>query len=238
MPPRVALVDLDDTLIDYRAEEDHAVEALRGDVAGDLPAQVWRSLYRDAKQVQRSHQPLPGPATYRHRFEVFGDRLRDHHVVRHRIGAAELERRYWQARYAAVTPLDGAGELLGVLGRRYDDVVVCTVGLQARQQDRLRIAGLASLVTGLVSSEVAGVGKDDWPRFLGSRWDPGARYLAISDALRPDLFFAAEVGMTTAWIASSPAPRSEFAQIVHWQAPTPAALAVQWDGLEPEEIHT
>lgn len=227
---RVALVDLDDTLVDYRSEEESGWQAVRRECLDEVPLDVWSTVYRRAKLAQRAS----GPATarsYVDRFALAVASLRDlgYGTPSEMSFIEHCNAVYWSARYACVRPLHGAELLLAVLRAESSRVLLCTSGATVHQVRRLRTAGLDGVFDAVITSEQAGRGKDDWPAFLGRWWNPDNEYLAISDSFEPDLSAALRCGMHTAWIRGEgveiPPPPPEGYLSIDMTAPTPAALA-------------
>ncbi|MFI8933310.1 HAD family hydrolase [Streptomyces sp. NPDC053474] len=197
---RVALVDMDDTLVDYRWEENLARDTVWAQHLPHMERDAWRIHYRRAKVEARMVYPLPCA-------EGYTDRLR--RALWHAVPASAppderlvqaCERTYWQCRYASVTPLPGARELLDALRAPYDKLLLCTMGATDVQTRRAARVGIGSAFDAICTSEAAGVGKDEWPAFLGGHWRGAYSYLMVSDTCDPDLRSAARQGMRTAWL--------------------------------------
>lgn len=188
------LIDLDDTLLDYRGEKRAAVRALWGLLPRYVDAERWARVYRGAKDRARVLRPGADEGQYRVRLALAFA------TVGRRPDEAFLDRalaRYWQARYASVRLVPGATRVLAHLARRCEALVLCTHGIGARQRDRLDRAGIAGAFTDVRISGEVGATKDDWAAFLGPLYDPRARYLVISDRADPDLIAADRLGMET-----------------------------------------
>lgn len=227
---RTALVDLDDTLLDYRAEEDHGRDAVRARQLPGADPRLWQHLYRRAKLEIRAQTPLPTSDSHFRRLaralellQIHGVQCRtDEKFVR------ECENDYWEAREAAVRLLPGSRNLLDVLHARCDRTILCTLGTQRRQSRRLKIAGLDDAFDTVLTSDTTRVGKDHWPTFLGTHWCEEDSYLVVSDTYDPDLRHAARIGMCTAWVrgaAKSLAVKHDSGVPPDWEAATPGALA-------------
>ena len=185
----IALIDLDDTILDYRREEDAAADHLRDQLS--IARDVWDPAYRDAKVLERETRTYSGDPLLR-RFELLADRLEI-------LGAEppELRQLYVAFRRRFVSLLPGARATLGELRRLVNLIYICTSGVGEVQRDRCRAAGLTPLVDGIAVSDDLGLEKSDWPGFLGSRYEPGAHYLVVSDQVEPDLIAAERLGMAT-----------------------------------------
>ncbi|WP_153533157.1 HAD family hydrolase [Actinomadura macrotermitis] len=188
------LIDLDDTLLDYRYEEQAAAAALRDLLPPGADASRWSAAYRQAKDRARLLRPVADEEQYRTRLTLAFT------TVGHRPDDRFLDRavdRYWETRYDSVRLLPQATDVLSFLAGRYEGPVLCTHGIGARQRARLDRAGIAGAFTAVLISGEVGATKADWPRFLGRLYEPGAPYLVISDRVDPDLSAAARLGMDT-----------------------------------------
>ncbi|MFF4806028.1 HAD family hydrolase [Streptomyces sp. NPDC001351] len=201
---RIALIDLDDTLLDYRTEEDNARDAVWSVHLPGIELAVWQRIYDRTKRRLRADGRLPSTAAYTERFRLSVRQARaagadcpaDEAFVR------RCEATYWARRDAVTTLLPGAEELLSAVRDQYQEIVLCTVGTTDNQRRRIAAAGLADSFDALRTSEMTGVGKDQWPLFLGPHWRGDAHYLAVSDSYNPDLSSAKRFGMRTAWLRS------------------------------------
>lgn len=199
MPDPLILVDLDDTLLDYQAEERAARDAVADRLARrhGLARDAFERGYSAAKRRLRAFDVQdPARATdKRSRLEL---------ALRHcELPATDAEvdgalTVYRAARLRALRPLRGAVPLLATLAAR-GRVVICTHGPHDDQLQRIRRAGLSGFVHDLRASGRLGVTKSRLLEFLGSYGDDPA--LMISDQLRPDVEEAVRIGLPSIWVA-------------------------------------
>lgn len=187
-----ALVDLDDTLLQYRVEEDAAQAAL-ATAMGVGAAPNWDEVYRWAKDAARRGS-RDGEDRLVRRIRMAASALGIEASVN---DVQRLRRIYVDARVSAVTMLPGAQELLGHLRATFDAVLICTVGVEDLQLARIHAAGLEDGLDDVLVSDTRGVGKEDWPAFLGGWFRPSCQYVVISDCEVPDLAAARAAGMFT-----------------------------------------
>jgi FMN phosphatase YigB (HAD superfamily) len=226
------LIDLDDTLVDYAAEERSAMLAVGALLPAEIGRDRWKRAYLAGKRQARAAR---GQTADEHRlrlacaFEAAG-LAADPDFVEHAVA------RYWQARYAHVRLLPGATEVLGLLRRRAEHLCLCTHGVGFRQRDRLRLAGIGGYFDAVRISGDVGATKADWVRFLGPAYTASARYAVISDQMVPDLA-AARPGMFTVLVARG-APQGAPAGPRYWPDLHVASLAQLYGHLAPQHHRT
>lgn len=196
----VAVVDLDDTLLNYRYEEDFASALLQR--ALSVPEDIWRAAYVLAKQKERALRPGTDPSVWmRRRFEILFEGL-DRGTLGGPTSPGDAEAMYIEARLSAVRELPGARELLTRIQAAGARTFIATVGPASLQRRRLEVAGLASLVEVMLASRAEVPTKANLDLFLRPvRWSlkPDTAWM-ISDQVDPDLVEARKMGMRCAHI--------------------------------------
>ena len=202
---RALLVDIDDTIVDWRGPARDAVVravATHPSLAGRDPDETAARFFEIVEET--------------HALWVAGtlsvDELRMERIRRlvaesgtelEASEAAELARSYRDEYLAARRQVRGAGELLAEVRRRGARVVAVTNNLVAEQEDKLRDTGLRQLVDAMVVSEAVGVAKPD-PRIFAiaveaAECAPSATIM-LGDSWENDVMGARAAGIAAAWL--------------------------------------
>jgi 2-haloacid dehalogenase len=192
------LFDLDDTLFDFRAAEDHALERALAD-AGIALDPAWPPVYREvnaeAWRALEEGRTTPGRLRVM-RFEALFDRV-----------GLDLDPAGFSARYlwhlgTQTELVDGAADMLDAVlrGRR---MAIITNGLAEVQRPRLAASAIAGRIAAVVISEEVGVAKPDPGIFdiVLERMGGPARseVLMIGDSLSSDIAGGIGAGLDTVW---------------------------------------
>lgn len=183
----LALLDLDETLVDRSAAFASWADGFAGELGLDQDERAWLSA------VDRQH---------RQRGHFFT-------AVHERFPRTADVRVLWDE-YAAVIPtlvrpFDGVVDRLERMRAAGWRCIVVTNGRADTQEAKLRTTGLAPLVDGSVVSDAIGLRKPDPEIFrraldLLAAPDP-ARVVMVGDDPRADIEPAAALGLRTAWVS-------------------------------------
>lgn len=190
--PLIALVDLDDTLLDYHWEEARSGLALAKHLGVD-GRDEWQDAYSMAKRRERalrSYKEDPLQVRIALFAALLGIDLPQDMVV-------EAREVYASARQRNVRLLPGAIEVLELLHSTCDRTILCTSGVSDLQRRRAERAGILGRIDAIIVSGDAGIEKNDWRSFLGAEYNPDANYVVVSDLFEPDLRAAQSLGMFT-----------------------------------------
>jgi FMN phosphatase YigB (HAD superfamily) len=197
----VCLIDFDDTLVDYRAEERAAVDAVTerlGERRPGLDPGAIRDAYTLAKRQGRSRSASrpdglpPGWARLREMLALAGATPEPDLVD-------ELLAVYWATRLVGVRPFPEARALLELL-HSSSDIVLCTDGPPQYQRQRVERSGLHHFFADIRISGELGVDKTDLRSHAGPCLVTHRPWIMISDRLEPDLRAAARLGIPGLWL--------------------------------------
>lgn len=219
----ILLFDLDNTLLDFSADQRMAFEAL------------YRSRGYD-QWVPYSQVMLDTYETHNRRWwekfeagecskeDLFVSRFRDFLAETSFSGdPAELNREYFQLLGRGGVALPGALDMLGRLARRFS-IYIVTNGYAATAKTRIERSGVGRYIQDYFVSEAVGAGKPD-PRYFAYVFDhiPGfekEKAVLIGDALATDIAGANTVGLDCVW----------YCPPGHWEKvpdPCPATYTVR-----------
>jgi putative hydrolase of the HAD superfamily len=200
----VCFIDFDDTLVDYRREEQRAVTAVAAAVVAhrllDEPAafvghyrQVTADLY-----AERSTDGRVDVLTYCRKLRI-GKALALSGVDASADFVAELIACYWETRLQSLAVLPAASELLAALSRDWQ-LVLATDGDGFYQDLRVTRSGLRPWFAEILISGAIGCSKYNLARFLDCcTLSTTHRDLFISDSPRPDLEQSLSLGLRCIW---------------------------------------
>lgn len=202
---RALLVDIDDTIVDWRGPARDAVVravATHPSLAGRDPDETATRFF---EIVEETHALWVAGA-------LSVDELRTERIRRlvaesgtelEANEAAELARSYRDEYLAARRQVPGAGDLLAEVRRRGARVVAVTNNRVAEQEDKLRSTGLRQLVNAMVVSEAVGVAKPD-PRIFAiavkAAECPPSAAIMLGDSWENDVMGARGSGIAAAWL--------------------------------------
>lgn len=204
--PRLAalLLDVDGTLLNFRADAERAILATFADAGIAAPPGA----------VAAYHEVSGGLWAALERKEITREEL---YAVRWprvlaRLGltadGAAMERRYFLRLREGGTPLDGAAEALRVLAGAFR-LYAASNAPQRQQEERLARAGLARYLCGVLTSEAVGADKPHRAFFTGCLTRIGTEAgacMMVGDSLLADVRGAREAGLYTCWVTRAPVP--------------------------------
>ena len=203
------LFDSDDTLLDFRAAENRALERLMEHINSPCPERDI-SLYREinARWWKRVES---GDAT---RSELSVGRLREFSELSGlSFDPLELSEYYLERLGEGSQLIDGALEVCRLLREKGAHMYVITNGIKSVQSPRWRNTPLAPLFDGVFISEAIGHSKPSREFFdhvlsaIGE--PPKSDILIIGDSLSSDIKGGADCGIDTCWINPSHADCGE-----------------------------
>lgn len=225
---RALLVEIDDTLVDWRGPAGEAVVRALMTHPALIGVDPDRAITRFFEIVEETHALWVAGA-------LSADELR-HERVRRLVAesggeltpaeAAGLARAYRTQYLAARRQIPGAGELRTEVRRRGARVVAVTNNLVAEQDAKLRDTGLRHLIDAMVVSEAVGVAKPD-PRMFeialrAAQSEPGASVM-LGDSWTNDVLGARSAGIPVAWLnRRREAPPLELDGLIGLRALEPA----------------
>lgn len=205
---RIAFVDVDDTLLDFR--ESARISALK------------------AAQTENIHLPQTFMQTFERINDVFWHRIEEGTMTREELhqvrwtailrelGVAgngiRMEQRFRENLRNTAVPVEGAHEMLSFLAERVP-VWIASNAVRQQQEKRLGLAGMRPFVQGILASVDLGANKPS-PAFFRAcleRVGPvlPEECLMIGDSMRADIAGAARAGMRTCWYHPSLEPEED-----------------------------
>lgn len=205
---QLVFMDLDETLMDFKAAERDALARSFGDFGLELSADtirlyetrnsaLWKALERgEVNQAQLKVE------RFRQVFQELG----------WAVDPAAFSAVYIEFLSHGIYPLPQAEEVCAYLSKRYRLAIV-TNGIAAVQYPRILDSDLAQYIEAIIVSEEAGCGKPDPAIFdFGCRrlgfYDKPA-ILMVGDSLASDIQGAVNFGIDSCWLNASgkPAPK-------------------------------
>ena len=196
------LMDLDDTLLDFRANEHDALEILFGTMKEPLDREkrelydkINRRMWREYEEGKLAREELLN-TRFRILFEHLG----------RRVDGAEAEAIYREALGRGAQLIEGALEVCQKLGEKYALHIV-TNGTGETQMKRLEASGLRKKVGKVFVSELIGHSKPSrafFDRvFSELRGTLPERALIVGDSLTSDVQGGINAGIDTCWFNPS-----------------------------------
>lgn len=196
----VLLLDLDGTVLDFRASQREAYRASLAELGlawhpghQDLWAAVNHGLWRSLERGE-----IDGPTLRRRRWPQLFEALGVDHP-----DPDGFSERYLERFRAGAHLLPGAREAMVALTDRFR-LVILTNGFADVQHHRIDRAGLRELVEAVVVSDEVGVPKPD-PAVFEATFDaigrpPRDRVVMVGDSLTSDIAGGIGYGLRTVWI--------------------------------------
>ncbi len=193
------LMDADDTLLDFQANERAALTALFQDLGLELTEEI-RLLYRQlSRQLWEQNQEglITRQQILDSRFALLFQRLG------REVDGPALERRYRQYLNQGCHVIPGALECCRRLIAQGKRLCIVTNGSSQIQRKKLADAGIAQVVPEVFVSEEVGSSKPDRSFFdevfrrLG--WEDRERAMILGDSLSTDIRGAHQAGIDSCW---------------------------------------
>lgn len=196
------IFDIDNTLYDYDAAHETALQALAEDAARTLglSAQRFAALYQEAYRMQQERIGTPSAAIH--------NRLIRCQIMLEQIGepisrAPRMAGIYWSAFLAHIHPSPGAEECLSFLKEAGYPVGIGTNMTADYQYAKLERLGLSRYVDFMVTSEEAGAEKPVNRFFALCVEKAGCsagECAFVGDSLRHDVLGAKQAGLCPIWL--------------------------------------
>ena len=208
MKIRAFIFDLDNTLYDYDAAHECAMTALLERYRGafGLSETEFRTLYAETmdQQVVRAGGECAAIHSRLIRFQMMLEALGRSVTL-----APEMDRTYWGAFLASMSPDPEPGRILDALRAAGYRVGVGTNMTAERQYDKLKKLELLDRLDFLVSSEEANSEKPDKRIFdlcAEKAGCPAGACAFVGDSWKHDVLGAQNAGMHPIWLTAKPAP--------------------------------
>ncbi|GAD17142.1 YjjG family noncanonical pyrimidine nucleotidase [Lentilactobacillus otakiensis] len=192
------LFDVDDTLLNFQASEQHAMQKLFENIGEELTPTIYEDYHELNEHLWQQYE----------RKEITREQLLDtrFNLFFGKYGK-QVDGQAYEAKYRSYlaeghTQMPHAEELLADLSANHD-IYVVTNGIAKTQRRRLSESGLAPYFTSVFASEVIGYQKPD-PAFFDyvARKINGfskSASLVIGDSLTSDIKGASAYGLDSVW---------------------------------------
>lgn len=195
------IFDLDDTLYDFKTIDPIAISEVceYGAKLVGVSHDDFMEAYAHGKR--KIKDTLPEVAAIHNR--IFYIQFALEYLKVNPYGrAAELNDYYWERFLEKITPFPGVVETLTKLKEKNISTSLCTDMLADKQFRKMKVLGLDSLMTHMVSSEEVGIEKPDKRMFLRALDKLGvapAEALMVGDNLKKDIMGAQSIGIRGLW---------------------------------------
>lgn len=195
------IFDLDDTLYDFKTIDPIAISEVceYGAKLVGVSHDDFMEAYAYGKQKIKAI--LPEVAAIHNRIFYLQFAL-EYLKVNPYERAVELNDYYWERFMEKITPFPGVVETLTKLKEKNIQTSLCTDMLADKQFRKMKVLGLDSLMTHMVSSEEVGIEKPGKMMFLRALEKLGtapAETLMVGDNLKKDIMGAQSVGIRGLW---------------------------------------
>ncbi|MEG2928975.1 MAG: YjjG family noncanonical pyrimidine nucleotidase [Oscillospiraceae bacterium] len=194
------LLDLDDTLLSFKASEDMAIKKVLE--KNDIPVtQENVDTYKrvnDSLWSEFENGKIKKYVIEKTRFKKFGEA----------IGvdiknAEQMNREYLELLRDSAILIDGAIEFLEDI-EEAATIAIVTNGIEAVQRNRIKISGIAAFADGVFTSEKIGANKPNKQIFLAAIKALGIensqKVLVVGDRLNSDIKGGINAGLDTCWV--------------------------------------
>lgn len=199
---KALIFDIDNTLYDYDAAHEAALQALAED-AGQrlgLPAERFAALHQEAYRIQQERAGVQSAAVH--------NRLIRYQIMLEQIGqpvfyAPRMAERYWSVFLSRVSPAPGLGACMSFLKTAGLVTGVGTNMTADYQYAKLERLGLTQSIDFVVTSEEAGVEKPDRGFFdlcVKKAGCAAGECVFVGDSLRHDVLGAKQAGLYPVWL--------------------------------------
>lgn len=199
---KAIVFDLDDTLYDYQALHNKAMNVLSkyvGEHFG-VDAEQFRSAWADAREETKQAQ---GNTAASHNRMLYCQKTLEKLELPPAYGALEMYEAYWGYILAQMSLREGVAELLTDCKERGIKIGICSDLTAHIQHCKLQALGIAAQIDCLVTSEEAGVEKPDpqiFQMILKKLKCAPSEVLYIGDNLERDIYGAAACGISALWL--------------------------------------
>ncbi|MEG0020686.1 MAG: YjjG family noncanonical pyrimidine nucleotidase [Oscillospiraceae bacterium] len=194
------LLDLDDTLLSFKASEDMAIKKVLE--KNDIPVtQENVDTYKrvnDSLWSEFENGKIKKYVIEKTRFKKFGEA----------IGvdiknAEQMNREYLELLRDSAILIDGAIEFLEDI-EEAATIAIVTNGIEAVQRNRIKISGIAAFADGVFTSEKIGANKPNKQIFLAAikalGIESSQKVLVVGDRLNSDIKGGINAGLDTCWV--------------------------------------
>jgi YjjG family noncanonical pyrimidine nucleotidase len=210
---RAILIDADDTLFDFAAAENAAVDLFLDDIAlqGDAVRGAYRRINEACWRDLECGRVTPGELRVRRFRELLSQ-------FGHPMPPEEAARIYESRLAAQAFLLPGALDAVRAVAEKLP-VAIVTNGIARVQHGRLEASPLRAYVSALTISEEVGVAKPDPGMIYAALSALGMpeerRVLMVGDSLASDMRAAARVGVDACWVNAEKKARPMDLPVAH-----------------------